>query len=238
MLDWEGLIPMPDSNYRDDRLVAALEHAHGDDRSVIVGALGDSDGDGGPAALRAFASPESDEPGHTRAVALQALGRRMGAKETDLYAAALSDRSVLVQLAAADVLAEHGDDRAMSDMLDWLTRKLRRKSRAATWDPEEIRSAVRYADRNQVLADLARTLRQHRDLLMDEERGWLRQVWPAALADAPSATALGELDRDRLAEPLFDEHRRDPATDDAVSALEAEYVHEALARSERRAKRV
>lgn len=227
---------MPDSNYRDDRLVAALEHARGDDRTVIVGALGDSEGDAGPAMLRALASQECDEAGHTRAVALQALGRRVGAMETRLYAAALSDRSVPVQLAAADVLAEHGDNRATSDLLNWLARKLRRKSRAATWDPEEIRSVVRYASRNQVLADLARTLRQHRGHLMNEERGWLQQVWPAALADAPSATAVYELDRDRLAEPLFEEHRSGPATDDAVSALEAD-VQEALMRSERRAKR-
>jgi uncharacterized protein (DUF2267 family) len=228
---------MPAVSYRDDLLIAALEDAHGDDRTVLVGALGRSEGDAGPPLLRALVSPESNEAGHIRAAALRALGDRVGAKETRLYAAALSDRSVLVQAAAAGVLAEHGDSRATPDLINWLTRKLRRKSRAHTWDPEEIRSAVRYADRNQVLADLASTLLEHRDLLMDEERRWLEQVWPAALADAPSAGDLRELDRGRLAIPLFEEHRDDPATEDAVSALADEFVQKALARSQRRAKR-
>lgn len=226
---------MPAVSYRDDHLIAALEHARGDDRTLLVGALGRPEGDAGPAVLRAFASAESNEAGHTRAVALRALGDRVGAKETGLYAAALSDRSVPVQSAAAGVLAGHGDIGAASDLLTWLTRKLRRKSRAQNWDPEELRSVIRFADRNQVLADLAKILLEHRDLLMSEERRWLTQVWPAALADAPSAADLSELDRDRLAAPLFEEHRSDPAAEDAVDALASEFVQKALARSERRA---
>ena len=223
--------------YRDELLITALESARGDDRTVLVGALGQSEGSAGPAALRALASPDSHEAGHTRAMALRALGDRVRSAETVRYAAALSDRSVAVQLAAAGVLAEHGDSRATSAVLGWLVRKLRRNGRADSWDPDEIRLAVRYADRNDVLADLARVLLEHRDRLVTEEHRWLQQVWPAALADAPSAAQLRKLDSDRMERPLFDEHRSDPNHDEAVNDLADEFVEKALTRAQRRTNR-
>jgi len=222
--------------YSDDVLMAALEHARGDDRTVLVGALGRARGDLGPEALRRFVRPEGGEAGHTRAAALQALGRRVGADETMLYASALTDRSVPVQLAAIQVLAQCGDRRAAREVFGWLQRKLRRKSRSRNWDPEEVPSVIRYADRNGLLAAVAELLVEHLGTLEDDERAWLGQVWPAVASGALSSN--GELpapDRGRLSQPLFEEHLVD--VDHEIETMWDGFVREALSRAQRRGAR-
>lgn len=223
------------SSYSDEVLLSALEYARGDDRTVLVGALGEAKGDRGPAALRRLAAPESGEGGYVRAVAIVGLARRTGVEGTPTYVRALRDRSVPVQLAAAGALAEYGNERATSETLAWLRRKLRRKARSASLDPTEVPSVLRFADRNGVLRDVADLLAENRDQLDPDEWRWLVDVWPAFATAPGMAGDIAPPDREKLDQPLYEDHRLEP--DRAEEArLEDEYVRSALARAQKRAR--
>lgn len=197
--------------YDEAALLFALEHARGWDREVLLRALGRSSGVDGVVALRRFAAADSGEKGTARAAAIQALGKRVGAEDTERYASALRDQSSYVQLAAIAVLAQVGDARAGSDVFDWFRRKVRRATRSRSWDPTELPSVLRYADRNDLLGEFAPILHQHLPLLESEERAWLRRVWPI-VESYDDNTRSGEIpapDRVQLSQPLFEEHRFD-----------------------------
>ena len=169
-------------------------------------------------------------------MALHGLGRRVGALETLLYASALVDRSVPVQLAAMDVLARYGDRRAAAEVFGWLRRKLRRKSRPGNWDPNEVPCVIRFADRNGLLAKVAQILVDDLGRLEEEERVWLREVWPAVGRGAlPANEQVPAPDPARLCEPLLEEHRVD--VDPNAEALFEGFVRESLSRAQRRAAR-
>jgi hypothetical protein len=220
------------SDYSDDALLSALEDAHGDDRVLLVGALGDAHGDRGPEALRKLAAPESGEGGYLRAAAIGALARRMGAAAAPTYLRGLRDKSVPVQLAAAEALAECGDERATTEMLAWLRRKLRRKGRLANWDPDEVRSALRFADRNGALREVAAALDEHRDRLHPDEHRWLLEVWPAlATGSHAPGDDMAPPDRQLLGQPMIEDHRDEPDPED--DEMWDELVRQALARAQR-----
>lgn len=227
-------------DYSDEVLLSALEHARGDDRSVLVSALARSRGGEASARLRHMVDPDSGEQGVTREAALWALARREGAAETLVYARALRDRSVYVQSAASQALAEYGDAPATAEMLAWMRRKLRRKNRVASLDYEEVRAPLRFATRNGVLREVARILVESWDRLDQEERRWLAQAWPALRTAASSLE--GDIDRpddNMLSEPIPEDHRGEmtPEFDAELSQMEDQYVAEALARAQRRAQR-
>jgi hypothetical protein len=153
-----------------------------------------------------------------------------------LYAAALTDRSVPVPLAAIEVLARYGDRRAVPEVFGWLRRKLRRKSRSANWDPDEVRSVIRFADQNGLLQEAADILVEHLGLLEAEEFTWLGEVWPAATSGAlPSTGEVPAPDWDRLAQPLFEDHRMDVSPE--LEAMWEDSVRKALSSAQRRAAR-
>lgn len=221
--------------YSDDVLLSALDHAHGDERVLLVGALGDAHGDSGPKALRHLAARERGEGGYVRAAAIGALARRTGAGATPTYLHGLRDKSVAVQLAAADALAEHGDESATTELTAWLRRKLRRKARLANWDPNELRSVLRFADRNGALRTVAAILSENRDRLHPDEREWLLEVWPALATGSPAPeNDIAPLDRQVLGQPMIADHRNEP--DPEEEEMGDEYVRQALARAQRRAR--
>jgi hypothetical protein len=227
-------------NYRDEVLLSALEHARGDDRSVLVSALARSRGGEAAVRLRHMVDPDSGEQGFTREAALLALARRQGAAETPVYAGALRDRSVYVQSAASQALAEYGDPRATAEMLAWMRRKLRRKNRAATLDYEEVRAPIRFATRNGALREVARILVESWDRLDLEERHWLARAWPGLRVAASSDEGdIDQPDDNMLSEPIPEDHRV-PETMQELEAelqMEDQFVQEALARAHRRAQR-
>ncbi len=139
-----------------------------------------------------------------------------------------------VQLAAASALAEHGDERATSEMLAWLRTKLRRKTRLANWDPNEVRSVLRFADRNGLLRDVADILAENRDRLHPDERRWLLEVWPGVATESgPIEGDVAAPDRELLAQPLYEDHRQEP--DPEADEMWSEFVREALTRTQKRA---
>lgn len=221
--------------YDDDALIAALKHARGYDRELLVGGLGSSHGSDGAAVLRRLTQPDSGEDGHIRGVAIEALSRRTGSDDTPVYARALRDRSTVVQTYAALALADVGDERAAEDFLKWLVRKLRRKTRADTWDPEEVPSVVRYAARNHVLTQTARVLAQHVGMLQYEERRWLWETWPDVLGKGDTSDDIAPPKEEELREPVFAESA--PTEDDGPEDYWGPMRRDALARAQRRERR-
>ncbi|HSV37114.1 MAG TPA: HEAT repeat domain-containing protein [Nocardioidaceae bacterium] len=223
------------AKYSDDELIAALAVARGDARSILVVGLRRSLGDGGAGVARELAQPNSGEAGYVRAAAIRTLASRAGATATALFAERLSDRSMEVQLAAADALAEVGTDLASVAMLSWLERKLLRPTRAANWDPDELRSTLRYANRHgSVLNRLAQLIDAHESQLQDEEHAWLVEVWPdwrkAAHADSgaqPPNTAA-------LAEPMIEDHRGRVDMEELWAQWEANTLDPVLRLAQRR----
>jgi hypothetical protein len=178
---------------------------------------------------------ESGEDGPTRARALQALALRTGAEHTPIYYAALRDRSITVQTSAADVLARLGDERAGEEMLAWLARKLRRRARMNSWDPDEVPCAIRFAERNGLLPQVADVL-AHLTRLHEDERAWLTDVWPeVARADIPVEARLAPPDVAKLGQPVYREHQTE--TDPELDAMEDIETRDALARAHKRAAR-
>lgn len=221
---------------RDNTVIAALPYARGYDRELLVGALGSSAGTEGATELRRIAQPDSGEHGRIRATAIEALSRRTGAADTPVYARALRDRSTLVQTHASLALADVGDERAAGEFLAWLVRKLRRKTRVDTWDPDEVPSLVRYAARNpQILTQLAEVLDRHMRLLQPEEQRWLWRVWPSVFGhEAGGAEEVTPPQPQQLQTPVFSEsapQQEDEEEEDFWSPLRTE----ALARAQRRA---
>jgi hypothetical protein len=190
---------------RDEDLLKALPHAHGFDRELLISALGDSEGAAGESELRRLYALET---GHARSAALGALARRCGAAATDLFAEALRSRSIEVQGTAALSLAQYGTADAAEAVFEWLNRKLGRKRRAATWDPYELPSAIRFAVRHGMHRDAARIIATHWAALEREEQDWLRRTWPALFDDSGSPSVAADVPPpDQVQWDVFEDER-------------------------------
>jgi hypothetical protein len=160
---------------RDADLLKALPYAKGGDRELLIIGLAHSEGTEGSAQLRRLCATET---GHARSAALSALAQRCGAAATDLLSEALRSRSIEVQGTAALALAQHGTADAADAVFEWLHRTLGRKRREANWDPYELPSAIRFAVRHGLHAEVARIIATHWVELDRDEQHWLRRTWP------------------------------------------------------------
>jgi hypothetical protein len=228
--------------YEDSKLLDALQHARGDDRIFIALALGRSQGEQGPNRLRHLAEPASGERGHTRAQALDSLARRRGAADTPLYANYLRDRSLYVRFTALQVLADCGDERATSAVVDYLLRRLQsRRRNPEGGDYEDVRAALVFAVRNGALREVARVLKDCWRHLDQVERGWLVQCWPDLEEAASGGTrAFQAPDSGKLSEAILEAHRPPtnwtPELEAEFARIEDTYIEAALRRIERRAR--
>jgi hypothetical protein len=221
--------------HRDEVIVAALPYARGEDRAVLVGALGSSRGSEGVPALYQLIQAQGPGSSQIRSSALQQLATRVGKEATPAFAEALRDRSAEVQTAALLVLVECGDDRAVPDVLAYLKRRLRRKNRLATWDPQEVPAPIAFALRHGVLDQVAQILTDNLARLDDEEWTRLMAAWPQVASGRLSGShGLPPPDSATLDDWLYEYGgRREDRQDDA--AAWASVVVKALARAQQRA---
>jgi hypothetical protein len=218
-------------------IVAALPHARGDDRELLVGALRSSTGTDGVPALHQLVHEQGPGSSHLRSAALQALAARVGQEATPVYADALRDRSAEVQTAALLMLVECGDARAVPEVLAYLGRKLRRKNRLASWDPREVPGSIAYAVRHGANDEVARILGDNLSRLDDEEWTWLRTVWPEVASGRLHGEVTTPPSPRALEDWLYEHGGRWTDRDDAEDSEWETAVRKALARAQRRARR-
>jgi hypothetical protein len=179
------------------RLVHMLDSLTGANMVMAIAALGDAQGDKGPAALRGLlAVPQRSVD--LRCAALLALAKREGAAASDVLAAHLTRTPAAVRDYAIVGLAAVGDDRAWSPVHEILRQQLDRYP--PTYQPQrlipglaqfKVLTTVAYlvrhlraspADR---IPQLVETLRSRFDRLYFVEQDWLRTNWPGVdAADA------------------------------------------------------
>jgi hypothetical protein len=83
---------------------------------------------------------------------------------------------------AALLLAEYGHTSAVPAMLEWLQRKLGRKT--GTGSPYILPAAIRLATRHHAHAQVAQVITAHWANLTEDEREWLARIWPDAFSRA------------------------------------------------------
>ena len=165
---------------RDDDILAVLPHARGDDREVLIWTLAHAEG---PSVVDALEDLFATTRGYERSAALYALASRAGAGSTHWCVEALRSTSFNLQEKAASLLAEVGDETATPDVFEWLTRKLRSKSRPhGFWSPFTVPAAINFATRHGVHAQVGQILAEHWTSLHKDEQDWLRRNWPALFA--------------------------------------------------------
>lgn len=219
---------------RDADLLTALPFARGDDRAVLFIALGHSEGIEGPAQLRQLYASET---GHARSRALHALARRCGAAATDVLSEALRSRSIEVQGTAASALAEHGTVDAAEAVFEWLDRKLGRKRREATWNPYELPSAIWFAVRHGLHAEVARIIVRHWLALNRDEQHWLHRTWPALFDGTGSPVVAKDAPPpDQVQGDVYEDERGSSWRDepDAWENVYGEYIRKALENATRK----
>lgn len=226
--------------WRDADLLRALRYARGDDRAVLFNALADSVGSEAPIQLQGL---YTSEMGAARSNALHALARRCGPAATNVLSEALRSRSIEVQGKAASELAESGTADAAEAVFEWLDRKLGRRRRETTWDPYELPSAIRFAVRHGLHAEVARIIAKHWAALDRDEQDWLRRTWPALFdgTDVP-AVATGVRPPEQVQEDVYEDQRRGRAAKreepEARAQQDDEYIRKALRNAERNRRRI
>lgn len=222
--------------HRDEVIVAALPYARGEDREVLVGALGSASGSEGVPALYQLVREQGPGSSHIRSSAVQQLATRVGKEATPVYAEALRDRSAEVQTAALLVLVECGDDRAVPHVLAYFKRRLRRKNRLATWDPREVPGTIAFALRHGVLDQVAQILTDNLARLDDEEWTRLMTAWPQVASGRISGSqGLRRPDPAMVDDWLYEYGgRREDRPDDDAGACESAVI-KALVRAQQRA---
>jgi hypothetical protein len=220
----------------EDEILHVLPFATGYSREVLIRTLAFTTGEAGVGALRQLVV---DGRGNERAAALSALARRTGSESTQPCIDALNSTSFNLQEIAAMLLAEFGDASATPAMLEWLQRKLRRRS--TTWSPYTLPAAIRFGVRHDVLGEVAATVRQHSSRLHDDERRWLIRTWPSEFgrgtpresADPISPPALIQRD-------IYEDERRSSGPGSTFTPDEKYWDHArvALTRAARRAERL
>ncbi|WP_183099955.1 HEAT repeat domain-containing protein [Nocardioides pelophilus] len=221
--------------WRDVDLLRALPYAKGDDRAVLFNALAHSAGSEGPTQLRLLYASET---GPARSNALHALARRCGPTATDVLSEALLSRSIELQGKAASELAQVGTAEAADAVFEWLDRRLGRRRREATWDPYELPSAIRFAVRHGLHAEVARIIVRHWSALDRDEQHWLRRTWPAVF-DGTGVPAVAAEVRppDQVQEDVYEDQRGgravSPDEPEAWAKHDDEYIRKALKNAER-----
>jgi HEAT repeat protein len=201
------------------RLIDAFTASPGgpddEQRGRILGAIGEADGPGGVAVLRAAIVGEDDP--YLREVAVQALAKREGVAATGRMVAALTDMDENVREAAVRSLAAAGDDRGWQAVSELLRSYLEGLSDDPLGDLGAVtlqssvlpalcylgRHAAAEPGRAETAAGLVRA--SWRRLYPAEQR-WLTENWPACdpahplAATVPDPTWLA----DWASHPFFD----------------------------------
>jgi hypothetical protein len=194
------------------RLAQDERHAAG-----IVSALGEAEGPDGVAVLREIiAQPE--DPLEVRTTALVALTKRQGVAASDVLLACLSDWDRFMPGYALMGLASIGDDRAWSEVVQWLRRSLDSMKPNPEYDLDD-RTLAGQSDTAAAVSYLARhaaggwerqrpvtqLLRSRWDRLCGAEQRWLTVTWAAC--DPSHPESFTELDptgfADWISAPLF-----------------------------------
>ena len=181
-----------------------------------VAALGEASGPEGDEVLRHLvAAPGNDDE---RCAALVALAKRSGARGSDCFTEALTDRRVAVKEYAAACLCAYGDDRAWDPVLAMLE-KVTTKPQASPLFEELLSSQstaltligylARHAQTTERATKAIAAIRGGWDRLQEFEQDWVREYWPAAAPDAADdiPAILNDHDALRVArwsrDPLF-----------------------------------
>lgn len=222
------------NRFRDDVITAALVHARGDDRAVLAGALAWSTGSEAVPVLQRLLTEKGPGSAHVRAVALDALGERLGEAGTPLYTDALADSAYGVQVNAAIVLAECGDERGGTGLLAWFRRRLLKKNREVSYDPCEVPAVITYAVRHNLLGPVAAILKENPSRLSGDERERLAVTWPeVANQGVDSGIEPPRPDAARLHNWLYESMQRTPTHEQRTipDELEISFVRDAISRS-------
>jgi hypothetical protein len=221
---------------RDEDILAVLPHARGDDREVLISMLAHAEGGSGVGALEDLLATTR---GYERSTALYALASRAGAGSTQWCVEALRSTSFNLQEKAASLLAEVGDGTATQDVLEWLTRKLRSKSRPnGFWSPYTVPAAINFATRHGVHAEVAQILAEHWTSLHKDEHDWLRRNWPGLFAPDGHPAPTAEVDSPvRRSRDIYERFGDDAGYFQPPNAQWWESFDSAYARASRRAAR-
>ena len=192
------------------RLVRMLDSLTGFDKVMAVAALGDAQGDNGPAALRALlAVPQRSVD--LRCAALLALAKRQGVAASDVLAAHLSRVPVAVRDYAIWGLAAVGDDRAWPEVHTILRRELDRPP--PTVQPQrlipELKQFTVLKTTTYLIRHLATSPGERMPLLVDSlrarferlyllEQDWLCTRWPGIAPRGPEPLGIEPPDPERF----------------------------------------
>jgi HEAT repeat protein len=175
-------------------LVAALERCSGDDRVLIIAALGEAEGSKGVPLLRSLAVDHA-ESSESRCASLVALAKRESASASDVLRECMDDDHEDVRHYALHCLACVGDDRAWDlvyrRLQDLLSGPAPRSPGALSSRALSIQSvkllAIGYLARHlssvQREAAVVELMRSRRNRLYTAEGEWLKEHWPACTHD-------------------------------------------------------
>lgn len=198
----------------------ALDDVTGSRQVEIATALGDAQGEAGPAALRTILRSPAQRD--VICAALLALAKCCGPDATIELASALASRDNAVKDYAMLGLAGAGDDRAWDDAFGRLQQLLRRSGPPPSLNPRFLSAqspvavAICYLGRHldgpggDRTVRLVRELRERWEQVGSGERQWLAQEWPACApgpdesgVPTPDSLRLQQWIRNPLFKPIF-----------------------------------
>jgi hypothetical protein len=177
--------------------------------TLAVAGLGAATGPLGPPALRALAH-DADAPREARAAATLSLARRSGPAAADDLLRVLHERGRGLADAAITGLAVVGDDRGWDAVLQRLGTVLRRPARVPTVPFSELQTSVAYLGQHLGGRGSARAvklvglLRRRWGRILDGERAWLAELWPACAPGGPSGAEVEPPESGALQRWVFD----------------------------------
>jgi hypothetical protein len=181
-------VPTPD-----DDLVAELNRARGYRRVEIAVALGDSEGETGPAQLRGLLQETGPGTSDLRCAALLALAKRCQDGAHDDFALAYRSTDPSLRGYAVLALSAYGRDGLWEEVADRLVTTVKRERRRST-TPSEVIVMIVYlarhaAAREERLPALITGLREHWEALDPDDGGeakhWVATYWPDAAPGGP-----------------------------------------------------
>ena len=201
---------------RDEELVSALSEARGFRRIELAAALGDSNGDTGPAQLRRLLQETGPRTSDLRCAALLALAKRCQEAAHDDYAAAFHSKDAGTRSYAVLALSAYGRDGLWAEVADRLVKTMKRRDRRGS-EPSDVVLMVVYLARHTAkdpgrLPTLVALVRQHWAGLdprgNDDAKRWIDSYWPEAAPTGPpphkvSAPDTAAMERWIRNNPLF-----------------------------------
>jgi hypothetical protein len=197
---------MPVMSLRDDDLLVRLNRARGFGRVIVAAALGDSQGETGPDALRGLLAITGKGTSDLRCAAVLALAKRCREEGTEDYAAALDIRDGATKDYAMIAMAAFGTDGHWDRVFGGLRKKLTRRrnrqdERLTDLQPVLVYLCRHLNDDTSRTTKLVETLRARWDSLLSrqeewdpDEVTWLLNYWPDVAPDGPAPAAVAPPD--------------------------------------------